>query len=96
MTAYSQPKSRINARIYQLAEGQLRYVTEHTQMNVTEALRASIALLYEKVSRETLRPADVLARGQSFVASGASGDSEGSREYKAILSQSFSQKYQIN
>ena len=96
MTAYSHPKSRINARIDQQAEGQLRYVTEHTQMNVTEALRASIALLYEKVSRETLRPADVLARGQSFVAAGASGDSEGSSEYKAILSQSFAQKYQSN
>ena len=67
-------------------------------MNVTEALRASIALLCEKikVSRETLHPADALARGQSFVASGASGDSEGSSEYKAILSQSFAQKYQSN
>ena len=63
MTTYSQPKSRLNARIDQVAEGQLR---------------------------------GVLARGQSFVASGASGDSEGSREYKAILSQSFAQKYQSN
>ncbi len=96
MTNHSSQKSRINARIDQPAEEQLRYVTEHTQMNVTEALRASIALLYEKVSRETLRPADVLARGKSFVATGASGDTEGSSEYKAILSQSFSQKYQSN
>ncbi len=96
MTTYSYPKSRINARIDQLAEEQLRYVTEHTQMNVTEALRASIALLYDKVSRETLRPADVLARGQSFVAAGASGDTEGSTQYKSILSQSVLQKYQGN
>lgn len=96
MTDYTYPKSRINARIDQLAEEQLRYVTEHTQMNVTEALRASIALLYDKVSRETLRPADVLARGQSFVAAGASGDTEGSSAYKAVLSQSYLQKCQSN
>ena len=94
MTNYTYPKSRINARIDQLAEEQLRYVTEHTQMNVTEALRASIALLYDKVSRDTLRPADVLARGQSFVGIGASGDTEGSTQYKGILSQSVLQKYQ--
>ena len=94
MTNHSYPKSRINARIDQLAEEQLRYVTEHTQMNVTEALRASIALLYDKVSRDTLRPADVLARGQSFVGFGASGDAEGSTQYKDILNQSMLQKYQ--
>ncbi len=63
-------------------------------MNVTEALRASIALLYEKVSRDTVRPADVLARGQSFVGAGASGETEGSTEYKEFLSQSLLQKYQ--
>ena len=40
------------------------------------------------------RPADVLARGQSFVGIGASGDAEGSSEYKDILSQSMLQKYQ--
>ena len=55
-------KARINARIDRVAEAQLRYVTEHTQMNISDALRASIALLYDKVSREHIRSAELLAR----------------------------------
>jgi len=57
-------------------------------MNVTEALRASIALLYEKVSRQHARPADVLARGSSFVAAGDSGKPDVSTRYKELLAQS--------
>lgn len=85
-------KSRINARIDRVAVAQLRYVTEHTQMNTSEALRASIALLYEKISREHGRPADVLARGPSFLAAGDSGDDRGSTDYKALLAQAQADK----
>lgn len=84
--------SRINARIDRLAEEQLRYVTEHTQMNVTEALRESIALLYHKVRDERARPAEILARGGSFVAMGDSGDAEGSTRYKALLTDALTTK----
>jgi hypothetical protein len=85
-------KSRINARIDRVAEEQLRYVTEHTQMNVTEALRASIALLYDKVSREQARPADIVAGRNSFVAAGDSGSADGSTRYKELLAVSFAAK----
>lgn len=93
MTGSAASKSRINARIDQVAEEQLRYVTEHTQMNVTEALRVSIALLYEKISREHARPAEVLARGESFVATGSSGDPEGSSVYKSLFAQGLTEKH---
>lgn len=83
---------RINARIDQVAEAQLRYVTEHTKMNVTEALRAAIALMYEKVSREHLRPAQLLRAGDSFVALGASGRSDGSENYKRELAALYAAK----
>jgi hypothetical protein len=84
--------SRINARIDRLAEEQLRYVTEHTRMNVTEALRESIALLYAKVRQEHARPAEILARGPSFVAMGDSGDAEGSTNYKTLLTDALMTK----
>lgn len=84
--------ARINARIDRLAEEQLRYVTEHTQMNVTEALRESIALLYHKVREERARPAEILARGASFVAMGDSGDTEGSTRYKSLLADGLTAK----
>jgi|GEM_PF-2190434 len=45
---------RINARIDRVAEEQLRYVSEHTQINVTEALRASIALMYDNLELEPM------------------------------------------
>lgn len=92
MTDPGTAKSRINARIDRVAEEQLRYVTEHTQMNVTEALRASIALMYDKVSREHARPADILKRVDSFVAMDASGREAGSEDYKAELSRSYASK----
>jgi len=92
MTTPDSAKTRINARIDKIAEAQLRYVTEHTQMNVTEALRASIALMYDKVSREHARPADILKRGQSFVAMGESGRENGSEDYKAELAAAYASK----
>lgn len=85
-------KSRINARIDRVAEAQLRYVTEHTQMNISEALRASIALLYDKISREHARPVDLLSRGPSFVAAGESNDDRGSTDYKQLLAQTLADK----
>ena len=84
--------TRINARIDRVAEAQLRYVTEHTQMNVTEALRAAIALMYEKVSREHLRPADLLRQGSSFLAMGASGRADVSERYKDELTDIYGDK----
>jgi hypothetical protein len=84
--------TRINARIDRVAEAQLRYVTEHTQMNVTEALRAAIALMYEKVSREHLRPADLLRQGNSFLAMGASGRGDVSERYKDELTELYRDK----
>ncbi|MCB1627438.1 MAG: hypothetical protein KDI37_03700 [Xanthomonadales bacterium] len=85
-------KARINARIDRVAEAQLRYVTEHTQMNISDALRASIALLYDKVSREHIRPAELLARGPNFVAAGEGPDDSGSSDYKSLLVESVAGK----
>lgn len=85
-------KSRINARIDHVAEAQLRYVTEHTNMNVTEALRMAIALMYDKVSRERGRPADIVAGAQSFVGAGDSGATDTSTRYKELLAQSLGKK----
>lgn len=90
MTDERTSTTRINARIDRVAEEQLRYVTEHTRMNVTEALRAAIALMYDKVSRECARPADILARGASFVGAGASADDSGSTGYKDELARAWS------
>lgn len=92
MSFQDQLKTRINARIDKIAEEQLRYVTEHTQMNITDALRASIALMYEKVSQEHQRPADILKRGPSFVAMGDSGLTQVSTNYKAELAQAYGRK----
>lgn len=92
MTEPPSSTTRINARIDQVAEAQLRYVTEHTRMNVTEALRAAIALMYEKVSREHLRPVQLLRAGDSFVALGASGRSDGSENYKRELAALYAGK----
>lgn len=90
------PKTRINARIDRVAEEQLRYVTEHTQMNVTEALRASIALMYDKVCREHGRPAEILKRAENFVAMGASGREDGSEVYKADLERAYAAKFALD
>lgn len=87
MSTPDYPKTRVNARIDQVAEEQLRYVTEHTQMNVTEALKASIGLLYEQVRAQHARPAEILARRPSFVAMGDSGQADVSEQYKSILAQ---------
>jgi hypothetical protein len=89
-------KFRVNARIDRIAEEQLRYVTEHTQMNVTEALRASIALMYDKVSREHARPADILKRAENFLAMGDSGRPDGSENYKADLARAYASKLAID
>jgi hypothetical protein len=96
MTVFDAAKTRINARIDRVAEEQLRYVTEHTQMNVTEALRASIALMYDKVSREHARPADILKRGETFVAMGDSGRPDGSESYKADLAKAYASKLDVD
>ena len=92
MTDLDSTKFRINARIDRIAEEQLRYVTEHTQMNVTEALRASIALMYDKVSREHARPADILKRAENFLAMGDSGRADASENYKADLARAYASK----
>ncbi|HWS26292.1 MAG TPA: hypothetical protein VN259_06895 [Xanthomonadales bacterium] len=92
MTDPDSSKFRVNARIDRVAEEQLRYVTEHTQMNVTEALRASIALMYDKVSREHARPADILKRAENFLAMGDSGRADGSENYKADLAKAYASK----
>jgi len=89
---FTYSRSRINARIDQVAEEQLRYVTEHTRMNVTEALRASIALLYDKVREEHARPAEIALRAKGFVAAGDSGAAEGSTRYKELLGQALAAK----
>lgn len=96
MTDSETSKFRVNARIDRIAEEQLRYVTEHTQMNVTEALRASIALMYEKVSREHARPADILKRAENFVAMGDSGRADGSESYKTDLARAFAGKLALD
>ena len=96
MTDSESTKFRVNARIDRIAEEQLRYVTEHTQMNVTEALRASIALMYDKVSREHARPADILKRTKSFVALGASGRENGSEDYKSDLAHAYAAKLAVD
>jgi len=70
----------------------LRYVTEHTQMNVTEALKASIALMYEKVSREEVRAVELLKRS-GFIGMGDSGRSDGSTNYKALIAESLASKH---
>ena len=92
MTDPESIRFRVNARIDRVAEEQLRYVTEHTQMNVTEALRASIALMYDKVSREHARPADILKRTENFLAMGDSGRADGSENYKADLARAYASK----
>ena len=81
MTNRPYPTARVNARIDRVAEEQLRYVTEHTQMNVTEALKASIALMYAKVSSEQLSAYDIMKRA-GFIGMGDSGHSDGSTNYK--------------
>lgn len=91
MTKLYSPPSRINARIDKVAEEQLRYVTEHTRMNVTEALRSAIALMYEKVSREQASPAEI-ARRFDFVGMAASGSSSVSENYKSVVAASAAAK----
>ena len=95
MTKKPYPSARINARIDRVAEEQLRYVTEHTQMNVTEALKASIALMYEKVSREEVRAFDILKRS-GFIGMGDSGSSDGSTNYKALIAASLARKHGLD
>ncbi len=92
MTHRPYPLARVNARIDRVAEEQLRYVTEHTQMNVTEALKASIALMYEKVSREEVRAVELLKRS-GFIGMGDSGRSDGSTNYKALIAESLASKH---
>jgi len=96
MTDPASANFRVNARIDRVAEEQLRYVTEHTQMNVTEALRASIALMYDKVSREHASPAAILKRGENFVAMGDSGRPDGSESYKADLASAYARKLALD
>jgi hypothetical protein len=91
MTKPYAPPSRINARIDKVAEEQLRYVTEHTRMNVTEALRSAIALMYEKVSREQTSPAEI-ARRLDFVGMAASGSNRVSENYKSVVTAAASTK----
>jgi uncharacterized protein YbbK (DUF523 family) len=95
MTNRPYPTSRVNARIDRVAEEQLRYVTEHTQMNVTEALKASIALMYDKVRREEVRAFDVLSRS-GFIGMGDSGSDNGSTDYKTIIAASIAHKHGLN
>lgn len=83
---------RVNARIDKVAEEQLRYVTEHTQMNVTEALKSAIALMYEKVSRAQVAPADI-ARRLDFIGVASSGSSNVSENYKSELSSAVLTKH---
>jgi hypothetical protein len=91
MTNRPYPTRRVNARIDRVAEEQLRYVTEHTRMNVTEALKASIALMYEKVSREGPSAYDIFKRS-GFIGIADSGRSDLSSNYKAMLAESIARK----
>ncbi len=91
MTNRPCPSSRINARIDRVAEEQLRYVTEHTQMNVTEALKASIALMYDKVRRDEVRAYDVFSRS-GFIGMADSGRSDLSTNYKSLLAETLARK----
>ena len=88
MTNAPHPTTRINARIDRVAEEQLRYVTEHTQMNVTDALKASIALMYEKVSREEVRAVDI-AKRWNLIGAGDSGRSDISQNYKKLMAETL-------
>jgi len=94
MTNSPYPVSRINARIDRVAEEQLRYVTEHTQMNVTEALKAAIALMYDKVSRDQVRAIDILTRS-GFIGMGDSAHADTSMNYKALIAESLVKKHSV-
>jgi hypothetical protein len=91
MTKPHSPPCRINARIDKVAEEQLRYVNEHTRMNITDALRSAIALIYEKVSREQTSPAEI-ARRLDFVGMAASGSNSVSENYKSVVATSAAAK----
>lgn len=88
MTNTPNPTARINARIDRVAEEQLRYVTEHTQMNVTEVLKAAIALMYDKVSREEVRAVDI-AKRWGLIGAGDSGRSDISQNYKELMAETL-------
>lgn len=85
--------TRVNARIDAVAEAQLRYVTERTDMTVTDALKTAIGLMYEKVAGESSVPSAFLQRAGSFVAAGDSGKSDGATNYKAIVARSVAAKH---
>jgi hypothetical protein len=91
MTNPYDPTTRVNARIDRVSEEQLRYVTEHTRMNVTEALRTSIALMYDKVSREHEAPIKFLRR-HGFIGMAASGANDISENTKREIVKSLTAK----
>ncbi|MBV2208499.1 MAG: hypothetical protein KUL77_02920 [Thermomonas sp.] len=82
---------RVNARFDRVAEERLRYIVEHTGMNVSDVLKESVAQLYARLRAEHAAPFEA-AQALGLVGGFAGGDPNASENVKQVVAEALRSK----
>ena len=82
----TEPKDplRVNARFDRVAEEQLRYIVEHTGMNISEVLKESVAQFHARLRAERASPFEA-AQALGLVGAFSGGDPAASESVKQVV-----------
>lgn len=82
---------RVNARFDHVAEERLRYIVEHTGMNVSDALKESVAQFYARLRAEHATPFETM-QALGLVGAWAGGDPDASESVKQVVADALQRK----
>ncbi|MFT4099421.1 MAG: hypothetical protein QM674_00005, partial [Burkholderiaceae bacterium] len=82
---------RVNARFDHVAEEHLRYIVEHTGMNVSDALKESVAQFYARLRAERAAPFETM-QSLGLVGAWAGGDPDASESVKQVVADVLQRK----
>ena len=82
---------RVNARFDHVAEEHLRYIVEHTGMNVSDVLKESVAQFYARLRAERAEPFEAM-QALALVGAWAGGDPDASESVKQVVADALHRK----
>lgn len=82
---------RVNARFDRVAEERLRYIVEHTGMNVSEVLKESVAQFYARLRAERAAPFEAM-QALGVVGGWSGGDPDASESVKRVVADAVERK----
>ena len=82
---------RVNARFDHVDEEHLRYIVEHTGMNVSDVLKESVAQFYARLRAEHAAPFEAM-QALGLVGAWSGGDPDASENVKQVVADALDRK----